>query len=46
MSFCRMKAIEACPPGQVLVMDARRDASAANGGDILRAEYDAAKKRK
>ncbi len=24
-----------CPPGQVLVMDARRDASAATGGDIL-----------
>ena len=29
------EAIEACPPGQVLVMDARRDASAATGGDIL-----------
>src|SRR5688572_33261597 len=29
------EAIEACPPGQVLVMDARRDARAATGGDIL-----------
>jgi len=29
------EAIEACPPGGVLVMDARRDASAATGGDIL-----------
>jgi regulator of RNase E activity RraA len=29
------EAIEACPPGNVLVMDARRDASAATGGDIL-----------
>src|SRR5437660_6331497 len=29
------EAIEACPPGQVLVMDARRDATAANCGDIL-----------
>jgi len=29
------EAIEACPPGQVLVMDARRDAFAATGGDIL-----------
>jgi regulator of RNase E activity RraA len=29
------EAIEACPEGQVLVMDARRDASAATGGDIL-----------
>jgi regulator of RNase E activity RraA len=29
------EAIEACPPGQVLVMDARRDALAATGGDIL-----------
>ena len=29
------EAIEACPPGQVLMMDARRDASAATGGDIL-----------
>jgi regulator of RNase E activity RraA len=29
------EAIEACPPGQILVMDARRDASAATGGDIL-----------
>ena len=29
------EAIEACSPGQVLVMDARRDASAATGGDIL-----------
>jgi len=29
------EAIEACPGGQVLVMDARRDASAATGGDIL-----------
>ena len=29
------EAIEACPPGQVLVMDARRDASAATSGDIL-----------
>src|SRR4029079_5299404 len=28
------EAIEACPPGHVLVMDARRDASAATGGDI------------
>src|SRR5712664_4674668 len=31
------EAIEACPSGQVLVMDARRDASAATGGDILMA---------
>jgi regulator of RNase E activity RraA len=31
------EAIEACPAGQVLVMDARRDASAATGGDILMA---------
>jgi regulator of RNase E activity RraA len=29
------EAIEACPSGEVLVMDARRDASAATGGDIL-----------
>jgi regulator of RNase E activity RraA len=29
------EAIEACPSGAVLVMDARRDASAATGGDIL-----------
>ena len=29
------EAIEACPSDQVLVMDARRDASAATGGDIL-----------
>src|SRR2546422_4442645 len=29
------EAIEACPPGQVLVMDARRDATAATGGDVL-----------
>ncbi len=29
------EAIEACPPGSVLVMDARRDAFAATGGDIL-----------
>ena len=29
------EAIEACPSGQVLVMDARRDAAAATGGDIL-----------
>ncbi len=29
------EAIEACPPGQVLVMDARRHATAATGGDIL-----------
>src|SRR4029078_8469193 len=29
------EAIEPSPPGQVLVMDARRDASAATGGDIL-----------
>jgi regulator of RNase E activity RraA len=29
------EAIEACPPGNVLVMDARRDATAATGGDIL-----------
>src|SRR5258707_11046087 len=29
------EAVETCPPGQVLVMDARRDASAATGGDIL-----------
>src|SRR5436853_4085272 len=31
------EAIEACPPGHVLVMDSRRDASAATGGDILMA---------
>src|SRR6185295_9008746 len=29
------EAIEACPPGGVLVMDARRDASAGTAGDIL-----------
>jgi regulator of RNase E activity RraA len=29
------EAIEACPPGHVLMMDARRDATAATGGDIL-----------
>src|ERR1700740_409355 len=29
------EAVEPCPPGHVLVMDARRDASAATGGDIL-----------
>ena len=29
------EAIEACPPGSVLMMDARRDAFAATGGDIL-----------
>src|SRR5260221_1833125 len=28
------EAIEACPPGHVLVMDARRDASAAAVGDL------------
>lgn len=28
-------AIEACPPGAVLVVDSRQDASAASGGDIL-----------
>ena len=31
------EAIEGCPPGHVLVMDARRDASAATAGDILTA---------
>src|SRR5499426_4240792 len=35
------EAIEACPPGHVLVMDARRDASAATGGDILMARLHA-----
>jgi regulator of RNase E activity RraA len=35
------EAIEACPPGQVLVMDARRDAAAATGGDILMARLHA-----
>src|SRR3954462_6710357 len=35
------EAIEACPPGAVLVMDARRDASAATGGDILMARLHA-----
>src|ERR1044072_3631954 len=30
------EAIEACPPGHVLVMDARRDAAAGAAGDILR----------
>src|SRR5882757_10794826 len=29
------EAIEACPPGHVLVMDGRRDATAATGGNIL-----------
>ena len=33
--YPQREAIEACPPGSVLVMDARRDASAATGGDIL-----------
>lgn len=28
-------AIEACPPGHVLVVDSRQDARAASGGDIL-----------
>ena len=28
-------AIETCPPGSVLVMDSRKDASAASAGDIL-----------
>jgi regulator of RNase E activity RraA len=28
-------AIEACPPGHVLVIDSRQDARAASGGDIL-----------
>ncbi|MEM9139545.1 MAG: ribonuclease activity regulator RraA [Pseudomonadota bacterium] len=28
-------AIEACPPGAVLVIDSRRDAGGASGGDIL-----------
>ncbi len=28
-------AIETCPPGQVLVMDSRKDANAASAGDIL-----------
>jgi len=28
-------AVETCPPGQVLVMDARKDASAATAGSIL-----------
>ena len=28
-------AIETCPPGHVLVMDSRKDASAASAGDIL-----------
>src|SRR4029078_8576019 len=31
------EAIEACPPGHVLVMDARRDASAATGRQHLTA---------
>lgn len=29
------KAIESCPPGQVLVIDSRKDARAASAGDIL-----------
>ncbi len=29
------KAIETCPPGHVLVMDSRKDATAASAGDIL-----------
>ncbi len=29
------KAIEDCPPGHVLVMDSRKDATAASAGDIL-----------
>jgi regulator of RNase E activity RraA len=29
------KAVESCPPGQVLVMDSRKDARAASAGDIL-----------
>jgi regulator of RNase E activity RraA len=29
------KAIETCPPGHVLVVDSRKDARAASGGDIL-----------
>ncbi|MCB1464194.1 MAG: ribonuclease activity regulator RraA [Nitratireductor sp.] len=29
------KAIETCPPGHILVMDCRRDASAASAGSIL-----------
>ncbi len=28
-------AIETCPPGHVLIMDSRKDARAASGGDIL-----------
>jgi regulator of RNase E activity RraA len=30
-------AIEACPPGHVLVVDSRKDARAASGGDLLMA---------
>jgi regulator of RNase E activity RraA len=34
-SYPQRAAIEACPPGHVLVIDSRNDARAASGGDIL-----------
>ena len=34
-SYPQRAAIEACPAGHVLVIDSRRDARAASGGDIL-----------
>jgi regulator of RNase E activity RraA len=36
-SYPQRAAIEACPPGHVLVIDSRKDARAASGGDILMA---------
>lgn len=36
-SYPQRAAIEACPPGHVLVVDSRGDARAASGGDILMA---------
>lgn len=36
-NYPQRAAIEACPPGHVLVIDSRKDARAASGGDILMA---------
>ena len=36
-NYPQRAAIEACPPGHVLVVDSRKDARAASGGDLLMA---------
>ncbi|MCL4767103.1 MAG: ribonuclease activity regulator RraA [Hyphomicrobiaceae bacterium] len=40
-SYPQRAAIEACPAGHVLVIDSRKDARAASGGDILMARLEA-----